>query len=136
MDVSIKLRGWLDNRVVKWGCLIGWMLLIFLVSHQPKTSLPEYGVWDWLVKKGAHFIAYGILAWLAYRVLNRPWWALGLAFLYAISDEWHQTFVPGRIGSPTDVIIDTLGALTTLVVQHQWGAKLPRWGQTDKVAPP
>lgn len=32
-----------------------------------------------------------------------------IAFLYAISDEFHQTFVDGRVGSPIDVGIDTLG---------------------------
>lgn len=32
-----------------------------------------------------------------------------IAFLYAISDEWHQSFVPGRDSDPVDVLVDTLG---------------------------
>lgn len=118
------------------GLLLGWLVLIFVMSHQPKAALPAYGVWDWLVKKGAHFVAYGVLAGLAYGALGKRGWALGLAVVYAVSDEWHQTFVPGRIGSLTDILIDTVGAVSSLLVLH-WGREwLPRWAQTDRVAPP
>jgi len=39
-----------------------------------------------------------------------------LSFLYACSDEFHQTFVPGRAGQFKDVLIDTAGALIGLIV--------------------
>ena len=46
-----------------------------------------------------------------------------LAALYAASDEWHQSFVPGHSPAVTDVVIDTCGALTGLLVWRRVG----RW---------
>jgi len=92
-----------------------WMAVIFWFSSQPKLFyLPE----DWLdviFKKSAHAFAYGVLWglwWLA--TGRRPWLALLLTVGYAITDEWHQTFVPGRHGRWFDVGIDTLGALLAM----------------------
>lgn len=101
-----------------WLPLLAWMGLIFFLSAQP--DLPHApGPWlDTLVKKGGHALAFGILAWL-YRRALRPhfcvqgalrWASFGLAVVYAISDECHQTFVPGRNGRLFDVAVDTVGA--------------------------
>lgn len=104
----------------RWLPLLSWMTIIFLVSHQPAQELPAFGVWDMLVKKGGHFMAYAILAILSRRVAAgnqyASEWAMGITAVYAISDEFHQTFIPGRTGTPVDVIIDCLGGLTGLAV--------------------
>lgn len=59
-------------------------------------------------------LGYALLALsFAWGLGGKPktaWLALVLAVLYAISDEFHQTFVPGRNGTPVDVTIDSLGA--------------------------
>ncbi len=110
----------------RWGPAFGLMLLIFIVSAQPKTDLPDFGVWDFLVKKGAHVAEYALLVILMLRGLQdaeamhpaRVTWALALTILYAISDEYHQTFVPGRIGQWPDVVVDTLGATIGLTLRH------------------
>jgi VanZ family protein len=74
-----------------------------------------------IIRKSGHFIGYGLigLAWL------RAWWMslprshfildaflalLGTA-LVASADEWHQTYLPNRTGSPWDVLLDCCGAL-------------------------
>ncbi len=70
------------------------------------------------VRKNAHFIAYLVLGVLVINALRssgvkgyRSWaLALGICILYAISDEFHQTFIPGRSGEVRDVFIDTAGA--------------------------
>jgi VanZ family protein len=62
-------------------------------------------------------MAYAILAWLYLRALwphirNKTTLRLvsaGLAALYALSDEYHQTFVPGRSGDLLDVLVDSVG---------------------------
>jgi VanZ family protein len=85
------------------------------------------------VRKCAHLTEYAILALLLYRAVRRTansppdrWcarcaaWALGLAFLYAISDEWHQSFVPSREGSVRDVLIDGVGAGLGLLLLYRW----------------
>ena len=47
-------------------------------------------------------------------------WAWALAFLYAASDEWHQSFVPSRGSSFHDVLIDATGAALGLLLLHGW----------------
>jgi VanZ family protein len=97
-----------------------WMAIIFVVSHTPLENIPGFGVWDLLVKKGSHFLAYGVLALLVYVAVPHKGGAWFIATLYAASDEYHQTFVPGRSGLVSDVLIDSLGALTALVVLHYY----------------
>lgn len=106
--------------LLRWLPVLAWMALIFAFSAQPTLpSLP--GAWlDVLFKKGAHFGVYAVLAALCWRALmprRAAWgWAWLLAVLYACSDEWHQSFVPGRHPAVTDVLIDAAGAATALLV--------------------
>ena len=108
----------------RWLPALLWMVAIFSVSNQPSTELPNFGLFDLLVKKLGHFLAYAILALLVQRAWQPgfvSWgWALGITAVYAISDELHQTFIPGRFGSFADVLIDTSGALTALLISHYW----------------
>jgi len=122
-----------QRTAVRWLPLLLWMAAIYVISDQPDDAVPSFGVWDLLVKKGAHFLAYAILAWLAYRVVENtrhPFLtALLITAVYAASDEYHQTFVPGRHGRGFDWIIDCLGGLGALYVIHRrWGLRqLARW---------
>ena len=80
--------------------------------------MPSFDWADLIVKKGGHLLGYGLLA-LAYLYMFRlgyPKWTLAwiLAFLYAISDEYHQSFVIGRNASWIDVVIDSAGAAIAL----------------------
>ncbi|MGE3311689.1 MAG: VanZ family protein [Limisphaerales bacterium] len=74
-----------------------------------------------LARKAVHFVTFGLLAALVFRALARPpailplaaataWKAWGITAAYAVLDEVHQTFVPSRMGSAVDVLIDALGA--------------------------
>lgn len=117
--------GWWRSRSGRWLPLLLWMAAIYVLSDQPKADIPSFGVWDWLVKKGSHFLAYGVLAGLAWRVFGerkRPYLlAFLLTVLYAASDEYHQTFIPGRNGALVDVLIDSLGGLTALfILRKNW----------------
>jgi VanZ family protein len=91
---------------------LAWMALIFVFSAQPKNEIPAFGGWDLLVKKSGHMLEYAGLVWLWHRALNRrmAWLAWGLAVLYAATDEFHQSFTPGRHATLLDVGIDGLGA--------------------------
>lgn len=117
-----------------------WMALIFFLSHQPASAssnlsgsfvqLVLYGVQrlpvavdetmlHFFVRKIAHFGAYFILGILIFHVirlyrgvrLQTIIYAFFIAIVYAASDEWHQTFVPGRSGELRDVFIDGAGSL-------------------------
>jgi VanZ family protein len=110
----------LDSSMARWLMIAGWMALIFFFSSQPQLpSAPDPWA-DLIFKKGAHFTVYAVLAVLFRRALppSRRIWALSWMFtvLYAASDEWHQSFVPGRHPQPTDVLIDACGAATGLLI--------------------
>jgi VanZ family protein len=88
------------------------MALIFFLSAQPNLST-GLGTWDLILRKGAHMTEYGALAvlwWRALRFRERALpVAIAIALAYAASDEFHQTFVSGRHGSPVDWCIDAAG---------------------------
>ena len=87
--------------------------------------------WDllhYLIRKSGHFLGYGALGlvWLrAWRMtlpdarfLSRAGLALLGTALVASWDEWHQTFLPNRTGSPWDVLLDCCGALVMLLIVY------------------
>ena len=83
-----------------WAPALLWMGLLFGASATPSTDIPTFGVLDYLVKKGGHVLGYAVLALLLRRALGwerrRLVAAWLLAVLYAMTDEFHQSFVPGR----------------------------------------
>ena len=115
-----RLHPVLDTRTARWLAVAGWLALIFFLSSQSQLPSPPDPWADLIFKKGAHFTVYAVLAVLLRRALppSRWIWALSwiLAVLYAASDEWHQSFVPGRHPQLTDVLIDACGATTGLLI--------------------
>jgi VanZ family protein len=119
-----SLREWMP--VIVWGVLIFTLststfsaantariidpLLRFLV---PGITASSVDVGHMLIRKCAHFTEYGILFWLLARgpMAERPYLALMLCVVYALTDEGHQVFVPGRTASLYDVALDSSGAL-------------------------
>ena len=99
------------------------MGVIFYLSHQPK--LPEVpSLSGQMTSILGHFTVY-----LALAVLT--WWGLGamdlsarrrvaialtVAVLYGISDEWHQSFIPGRHPDILDILTDAVGAVAGLAI--------------------
>ena len=107
---------WLQHRtwLYRWLPLVAWMALIFFLSAQPDLPNPETGFLGELLSSGAHLFVFGVLAVFWARVLGgrrRGWLlALILTMLYALSDELHQAFVPGRHSDAWDLLCDGLGA--------------------------
>jgi len=89
---------------------VALMALIFWLSAQPDLGTGLEG-WDLLLRKLAHMTEYGLLFALWLRALGweRAWTAAAIAVAYAATDEWHQTTVDGRHGTPVDVLIDAAG---------------------------
>lgn len=116
---------------------IAWMGLIFTLSHQP--TLPKVpGMAASLTSILGHFLVYFVLAVVLWWTLGafelspsqRILLAFGGALLYGFSDEWHQSFVPGRDPSLMDNVIDAIGAATGLAIAHglrQSGLLPKRW---------
>jgi VanZ family protein len=109
----------INKRFLQWLPALMIMAVIFGFSSIPSKEMPSFGLWDLVVKKGAHLLGYGILAladWNGLRFNKSRWWvALLFAVLYAITDEFHQSFVPGRHPSWVDaLVIDGGGAAIAL----------------------
>jgi VanZ family protein len=107
------------------ACSVIWMFMIFSLSSVPGSRLgPDDPLLD-LIKKAGHFVIFGVLGSLYLYTLKgrRPLpetritlflLSLFLAAVYAASDEYHQSFTPGRHASAYDVVIDACGAMTFL----------------------
>jgi len=96
------------------------MALIFYLSAQPSVG-PELPAWTRIV---AHFTEYAVLAALWLWALQRPLGrrafivAAAISILYAISDEYHQSFVAGRDSDPIDVLADAAGVAAALLLAY------------------
>lgn len=122
--MSPKLRVWLPVAV--------WCLVIFTASTShftaentsrwvvpllgwlfPGASVAALQTGGFLVRKFAHFTEYGVLFLLLVRgpLRGRAAWAVAICALYAMTDEFHQIFVPMRTPSIYDVALDSTGAL-------------------------
>jgi VanZ family protein len=93
------------------------MALIFVLSAQPDLN-SGLGTWDTIGRKVVHMAEYGLLWWLWHRALGlrSPLPAAAIALAYSASDEYHQTFVDGRHGSPIDVLIDAAGVAIAIAI--------------------
>ena len=121
-----------------WLPVVAWMLLIYIASTDlmsaqhtsrfigpflrwlnPEISLEAIRTVQFAVRKTAHVVEYAILAALLVRALHGgvralQWWhplaAFAIAGTFAAFDEFHQSFVASRTGSPQDVLLDGSGA--------------------------
>ncbi|HSJ18870.1 MAG TPA: VanZ family protein [Solirubrobacterales bacterium] len=118
---------------------VALMALIFLLSSQPDLD-SGLGAWDLVLRKLAHALVFGSLAllwWWALRPLIRKPLpvAAAITLLYAIGDEYHQSFVEGRNGSVLDVCIDLGGIVIAALVlryDHRVRSLLERDGGSSE----
>jgi VanZ family protein len=105
-------------RKTFWALAIA--CLIFFASS--RSYVPSPGITN-LDDKIGHFALYGLLGTLVCRV-GRGWrsaaWALLLVSAFGASDEWHQSFVPGRWSDVRDWLADSLGAGVAVTLYTGW----------------
>jgi VanZ family protein len=111
------------SKVVSWLLVLGWMVVIFCFSaqansgHETGKYLGQYNI---MVRKCSHVFEFAVL----FLLIRRAWVVtfktgrLGriatlasavIAILYAATDEWHQSYVPGRSATFDDVLVDCCG---------------------------
>lgn len=95
---------------------------------------------QFIVRKSAHFIGYMILGILAsglilyYGNINKKYLlAFLICVIYAISDEIHQLFVPGRAGQVRDVLIDSAGGLLGIIIVMAFEKLLIKFNKKHKI---
>ena len=141
----------MKNAILYWIPVVGWMTAIFLLSNSTASTiegaagevrgfvaiLPTWMLNVLVSPSFVHPVEFGVLAALFYRLLNsfKPLslryiiaGSLVLAIGYGLLDEFHQSFVPGRDSSLTDVAYDTLGVSIGLGVALLWRVTTGRTG--------
>jgi VanZ family protein len=98
-----------------WLPVFAWAALIFALSSIPSLST-GLGTWDTILRKAAHIAEYAVFGALLYRALEREAAALAAGIAYAATDELHQHFVSGRVGSVVDVAVDAVGLAAGMLV--------------------
>jgi len=108
----------LDCRIYRIFALI-WMCFIFYISHQSSVSVPSVIAIPGQ-DKIFHFLVYAILGFFVVGSFSsfvkgisvrEAQWAFLIIFCYAVSDEFHQSFIPGRDPSAGDILADCLGGI-------------------------
>jgi VanZ family protein len=127
--MRFSIRDWLW----RWGPAGIMMTLIFTASATPGQDLPTFGFLDFIVKKGGHAFGYALLGVAYLRGLTKGKNAspgqlllsVVMASIYAVMDEFHQRFTPGRSPSVEDVIVDTIGAAAGVGIWPLLRTRLP-----------
>ena len=112
MPASVALR--------LWAPVVLWAAIIFAFSSVPDLGT-GLGTWDLVLRKIAHACEFAVLGALLLRALRDERAALAAGIAYAVSDELHQHFVPGRVGSPLDVLIDSVGVGVGVLLWRRYG---------------
>lgn len=142
--IGVNMKNIIKRKDIAIVAVISWMALIFYLSNQPASTSSELSgsivqffislvswlpitvdshMLHFLIRKSAHFVAYFILGLLTFHAVqlykgtnvHTIMMASLIAVVYAISDEFHQTFIPGRSGEMRDVIIDSAGSLIGII---------------------
>ncbi|MFW6134906.1 MAG: VanZ family protein [Elusimicrobiota bacterium] len=92
---------------------IAWAGVIFIISSIPSLKSP-FDIWDIYLRKAAHITEYFILMVLVvmnFKKNNEKARIISflIAGLYAVGDEFHQKFVPGRVMALSDMVWDWIG---------------------------
>jgi VanZ family protein len=106
----------------------GWLLEELLSSLHIHLAHPTFLVVHFLIRKLAHSTEYGMFGLFLYHsfTFRQPEsWntrsavsAVIVAGLFSLTDEYHQSFVPGRTASIVDCGIDTFGALVGMLLPY------------------
>lgn len=108
------------QKYEKWVLVIIWAGAIYYFSNKSLNFLAAPGIEALFLRKLGHMVEFGVLCFLIFRILGQTekrhiywnlFWAVVFSVLYAVSDEYHQSLIQGRVGTYTDVIIDSAGVL-------------------------
>lgn len=138
------LKAWI--AAILWLIVIAIESTAWLSSHNTSRILYpllhylfglnyfQFEHWHFYIRKGGHVFGYGLLSILLFRAWRETlpalrgerWifrWAnlavLGTAFVASL-DEWHQSFIPSRTGTPRDVLLDTCAGLGAQMLVFLW----------------
>ncbi len=145
------LKAWI--AAILWLIVIAIESTTYLSSHNTSRilypllhflfgmDLARFEHWHFYIRKGGHVFGYGMLSILLFRawretlpVVSGARWTLrwttlavlGTA-LVASLDEWHQSFIPSRTGTPWDVLLDTCAGIAAQILLFLWIKLWTKW---------
>lgn len=99
------------KRILKWLPAFAVMGFIFFLSSLTGQVINSNGLGNETLHINGHFFMYTLLQLALYKALGNNKKAFFIAFIYSLTDEFHQTFVPGRNAGLFDILVDNLGIL-------------------------
>jgi len=99
---------------------------IFWLSAQTGPELKEAGLGSDEVHIAGHFWMFFFLSIAAYRGTKKPLLAILFSFIYALSDEYHQSFTFGRTSALNDIVNDSFAAIFAATLIWKFYPKLPK----------
>lgn len=132
----MKQRGINIQKIIIILMPLTWMAMIFYFSHQPAEQSAQLSggivsnlieifhlpVTEHLVRKAAHFSEYAVLGILVVNAVRMSvpkhflWTSVLVCGLYSVTDELHQLFIPGRSCQFSDMLLDTAGSATGILL--------------------
>jgi VanZ family protein len=138
------LKAWI--AAVLWLIVIAIESTSYLSSHNTSRILypvlhflfgldwDRFAVWHFYIRKGGHVFGYGLLSILLFRAWRETlpavsgvrwtfrWMSMAIlgTALVASLDEWHQSFIPSRTGTPRDVLLDTIAGIGAQILVFFW----------------
>lgn len=112
-SISAALR----RNTATWGPVLAWMAVIFILSSIPSLGDTTRNRWRLDPNTAAHVMVFAALGFLVVRAMiagdvsRAAWWTVVVGLSYAITDEIHQSFVPGRTPSVWDIAADGVGVM-------------------------
>jgi VanZ family protein len=104
------------EKIVRFLPSIVWMSVIFYFSSRSTTGIGTNETDRFLILKSFHLIEYAILSILFLFAISKKKLVIFISYLYAISDEIHQSFIPGRTARFRDTLIDLIGIFIGLFI--------------------
>ena len=107
-----------------WLPFVLWALIIFSFSATTTPAVSQVQWKNFVIKKAIHIAEYAFFTILLFRALKKSGINSGRALVYAFvsasiygaTDEYHQTYTPGRDSRIRDVIIDASGSLLAILI--------------------
>lgn len=114
-----------NSKIKRWIPAITMCLVIFLFSSIHGNTIQKTGLGQESIQINAHFFLYFLLSITFYKATDNIFYAIILSFFYSITDEIHQTFVPGRAFQNLDIFVDTMGASLAGLILWKLHSRLP-----------
>lgn len=105
------------KKIIRFLPAIIWMGIIFYFSSQQTTGIGGDSYWvRFAILKSFHLIEYAFLFILINFAIKTDIYSIIISYLYGVSDEIHQYFIPGRTSKFTDTLIDLTGILIGFLI--------------------